>query len=119
MGHAALDAVQLLAGMAKAGRHSQEVAATAEGIAAGWLLDAAGCAAPKWLALLVQELRRWCVIASSHSPFAGTGCIARAAPSRPRKPGAGRRRWIRRTGCCDFTSSFAPMCSADSAPSAR
>ncbi len=66
MGHAALDAVVLLTGMAEAGRHPQEVAAQAEGIAAGWWLDAAGCATPERLALLVQELRRWCLISSSH-----------------------------------------------------
>ena len=66
MGHAALDAVQLLAEMAEAGRHPQEVAAYADRIAIGWYLDAAGCAAPERLALLVQELRRWCLVASSH-----------------------------------------------------
>jgi len=66
MGHASLDAVHLLAEMAEAGRHPQEVAEMAEGIAVGWYLDAAGCAAPERLALLVQELRRWCVVASSH-----------------------------------------------------
>lgn len=66
MGHAALDAVQLLAEMAEAGRHPQEVAAYADHIAIGWYLDAAGCAAPERLALLVQELRRWCLVASSH-----------------------------------------------------
>ncbi len=66
MGHAALDAVHLLVEMAEAGRHPQEVAATAEGIAVGWYLDAAGYAAPERLALLVQELRRWCAVASSH-----------------------------------------------------
>ena len=32
----------------------------------GWYLDAAGCAAPERLALLVQELRRWCLVAGSH-----------------------------------------------------
>lgn len=66
MGHAALDAVQLLAEMAEAGRHPQEVASYADRIAIGWYLDAAGCAAPERLALLVQELRRWCAVASSH-----------------------------------------------------
>ena len=66
MGHAALNAVQLLAEMAEAGRHPQEVAAYADRIAVGWYLDAAGCAAPERLALLVQELRRWCLVASAH-----------------------------------------------------
>ena len=66
MGHAALDAVQFLAEMAEAGRHPQEVAACADGIAIGWYLDAGGCAAPERLALLVQELRRWCRVASAH-----------------------------------------------------
>ena len=66
MGHAALDAVQLLAEMAKAGRHPQEVAAHADRIAISWYLEAGGCAAPERLALLVQELRRWCAVSSSH-----------------------------------------------------
>ncbi len=66
MGHAALDAVGLLAGMAEAGKHPQDVAATAQGIVVGWYIDAAGCAAPERLALLVQELRRWCAVASLH-----------------------------------------------------
>ena len=42
MGHAALNAVQLLAEMAEAGRHLQEVAAYADRIAVGCYLDAAG-----------------------------------------------------------------------------
>ncbi len=66
MGCLALDAVLLLEEMAAAGRHPQEVAAEAEGVVIGWWLDAAGCAAPERLALLVQELRRWCAVASSH-----------------------------------------------------
>jgi hypothetical protein len=66
MGYAALDAVQLLAEMAEAGRHPQEVAAHADRIAVGWYLEAGGCAAPERLALLVQELRRWCLVASGH-----------------------------------------------------
>ena len=66
MGHAALDAVQLLAEMAEAGRHPHEVAAYADQIAISWYLEGAGCAAPERLALLVQELRRWCRVASGH-----------------------------------------------------
>ena len=66
MGHVALDAVCRLERMAEAGRHPQEVAAAAEGIAAGWWLDTAGDAAPDRLVLLVQELRRWCAVASGH-----------------------------------------------------
>jgi hypothetical protein len=66
MGHVAFDAVCVLERMAEAGHHPQEVTATAEGIAVGWWLDAAGCAAPERLALLVQELRHWCAVASSH-----------------------------------------------------
>jgi len=66
MGHAAVDAVQLLTEMAEAGRHPQEVAAYADRIALDWYLDDAGCARPERLALLVQELRRWCAVASSH-----------------------------------------------------
>ena len=74
MGHIALDAVDLLARMAEAGRDPQEVAAAAEGIAVGWRLDAAaaaedgdeGAASPVRRVLMVQELRRWCAVASSH-----------------------------------------------------
>lgn len=66
MGHVALDAMRFLEVMAEAGRHPQEAAEAAESIAAGWWLDAAGDAAPERLVLLVQELRRWCAVASSH-----------------------------------------------------
>ncbi len=66
MGHAALDAVRLLAEMAEAGRHPQELAANADRIALGSNLDGARGAAPERRALLVQELQRWCLVASSH-----------------------------------------------------
>ncbi|HEY0421339.1 MAG TPA: hypothetical protein VGC80_17620 [Acetobacteraceae bacterium] len=55
-----LEAVDRLEEMAEAGRHPQEVAATATEIVAGWWLGAAGDAEPDRLVLLVQELRRWC-----------------------------------------------------------
>lgn len=89
MGHAALDAVQLLATMAEAGRHPQEVAATAEGIAAGWWLDAAGTAAPERLALLVQELRRWCAVASSQYALRWDGLCRAGRPEQAEEA----RRW--------------------------
>ncbi len=66
MGHAAFDAVCLLERMAETGQHPQAVVGTAEDIVLGWWFDAAGCAAPERLALLVQELRHWCAVASSH-----------------------------------------------------
>ncbi len=104
MGHATDDAVQFLASMAEAGRHPQEVTAYADRIAINWHLDAAGCARPERLALLVEELRRWCAVANSHYALRWWGCTALGAPNRQTRPGAGRRRWTRRTGRCGYTS---------------
>lgn len=98
MGHAALDAVVLLAGMAEAGQHPQDVVATAENIAVGRWLDAAGCAAPERLALLGQEVRRWCAVAISHHTPRWERLHRAGHPSRRRKPGAGQSHRIKHTG---------------------
>ena len=57
-----LDALCRLEALAEAGASPNEVAHDAELIAAGWWWDARGDAAPTRLVLLVQELRRWCVV---------------------------------------------------------
>ena len=60
------DALTRLEGMAAAGRLPGEVAYEAEAIAAGWWWNAHGDLTPDRLVLLVQELQRWCLIASGH-----------------------------------------------------
>ena len=65
MGHV-MDALARLEGMATAGSLPDDVAREAEVIAAGWWWNAQGDLTPDRLVLLVQELQRWCVIASSH-----------------------------------------------------
>ncbi len=64
MGHV-LDALCRLETLAEAGASPDEVAHDAAVIAAGWWWEARGDLAPDRLVLLVQELRRWCVVASS------------------------------------------------------
>ena len=56
-----LDALGRLEGMAVAGLPPDDVAREAELIAAGWWWDGRGDLGPE---RLVQELRRWCVVAS-------------------------------------------------------
>ena len=65
MGHV-MDALARLEGMATAGSLPDDVAREAEVIAAGWWWNAQGDLTPNRLVLLVQELQRWCLIASSH-----------------------------------------------------
>jgi hypothetical protein len=65
MGHV-MDALARLEGMAAAGSLPDDVARKAEVIAAGWWWNAHGDLTPDRLVLLVQELQRWCLIASSH-----------------------------------------------------
>ncbi len=65
MGHV-MDALARLEGMATAGSLPDDVAREAEVIAAGWWWNAQGDLTPDRLVLLVQELQRWCLIASSH-----------------------------------------------------
>ena len=65
MGHV-MDALARLDGMATAGSLPDDVAREAETIAAGWWWNAHGDLTPDRLVLLVQELQRWCLIASSH-----------------------------------------------------
>jgi hypothetical protein len=65
MGHV-MDAMARLEGMATAGSLPDDVAREAEVIAAGWWWNAQGDLTPDRLVLLVQELQRWCLIASSH-----------------------------------------------------
>ena len=65
MGHV-MDALARLEGMATAGSLPDDVAREAEVIAAGWRWNAQGDLTPDRLVLLVQELQRWCVVASSH-----------------------------------------------------
>ena len=65
MGHV-LDALCRLETLAEAGASPDEVAHDAAVIAAGWWWEARGDLAPDRLVLLVQELRRWCTVASSH-----------------------------------------------------
>jgi hypothetical protein len=72
VGHLPLDAVRLLEGMAEAGHHPQEVAA-----------------APERLALLVQELRRWCAVASSHYALRWDGLCRAGQPEHAEEA----RRW--------------------------
>ncbi len=64
MGHV-LDALCRLETLAEAGASADEVAHDAAVIAAGWWWNARGDLAPDRLVLLVQELRRWCAVASS------------------------------------------------------
>ena len=65
MGHV-MDALDRLEGMAAAGSLPGDVAHEAEVIAAGWWWNAHGDLTPDRLVLLVQELQRWCLVASSH-----------------------------------------------------
>ena len=65
MGHV-MDALARLEGIATAGSLPDDVAREAEVIAAGWWWNAQGDLTPDRLVLLVQELQRWCLIASSH-----------------------------------------------------
>ena len=65
MGHV-MDALARLEGMAAAGSLPDDVAHEAEVIAAGWWWNAQGDLTLDRLVLLVQELQRWCLIASSH-----------------------------------------------------
>lgn len=60
------DAQARLEGMAAAGSLPDDVAHEAEAIAAGWWWNAHGDLAPERLALLVQELQRWCAVAAGH-----------------------------------------------------
>ena len=55
-----------LEGMAERGAHPDDVALDAKRIAAGWWWNARGDLTPDRLALLVQEPRRWCAVASGH-----------------------------------------------------
>lgn len=59
------EAVHQLEGLARRGRHPDDVAARAGMIAAEWWFTR-GDPSPDTLVLLVQELRRWCAVASSH-----------------------------------------------------
>ena len=59
-----LDALMRLEDMAIAGLPPDAVAHEAELIAAGWWWDGRGDLGPDRLVPLVQELRRWCVVAS-------------------------------------------------------
>ena len=59
-----LDVLCRLETLAEAGASADEVAHDAAIIAAGWWWDARGDLAPDRLVLLVQELRRWCAVAS-------------------------------------------------------
>ncbi len=61
-----MDALARLESMATAGSLPDDVAREAEVIAAGWWWNAQGDLTPDRLVLLVQELQRWCLIASSH-----------------------------------------------------
>ena len=61
-----MDALARLDGMAAAGSLPGDVAREAETIAAGWWWNAHGDLTPDRLVLLVQELQRWCLVASSH-----------------------------------------------------
>ncbi len=63
MGHV-LDALCRLEALAEAGAPADAVAHDAELIAAGWWWDTRGDLGPDRLVLLVQELRRWCLVAS-------------------------------------------------------
>ena len=65
MGHV-MDVLARLEGMATAGSLPDDVAREAEVIAAGWWWNAQGDLTPDRLVLLVQELQRRCLIASSH-----------------------------------------------------
>ena len=65
MGHV-MDALTRLEYMTTAGSLPDDVAREAEIIAAGSWWNAQGDLTPDRLVLLVQELRRWCLIASSH-----------------------------------------------------
>ena len=58
-------ALSHLEALAERGTHPQDVAAEATRIAARWWLEAQGDVGPDRLVLLVQELRRWCRVASS------------------------------------------------------
>ena len=64
MGHV-LDALCRLESLAEEGASPDEVAHDAALIAAGWWWEARGDLASDRLVLLVQELRRWCALASS------------------------------------------------------
>ena len=64
MGHV-MDALARLEGMATAGSQPDDVAREAEAIATGWWWNAHGDLTPNRLVLLVQELQRCCLIASS------------------------------------------------------
>ena len=116
MGHAALDAVQLLAEMAEAGRHPQEVAAYADRIAVGWYLDAAG--SPRR-----SGWRSWCrncgggaggqlalrpalgSVAPGRTPRSGRGGGALGGSARPGAPGTASLRLIPAALC-----GTAPTC---------
>ena len=65
MGHV-MDALARLENMATAGSLADDVAHEAEAIAAGWWWNAHGDLTPARLVLLVQELQRWCLVASGH-----------------------------------------------------
>lgn len=60
------EAVRHLETLAQRGRHPEEVAVEARTIAADWWWTSRGGPSPDTLVLLVQELRRWCAVASSH-----------------------------------------------------
>lgn len=65
MGHVK-DALARLERVATAGSLPDDAAWEAEAIAAGWWWNAHGDLTPDRLVLLMQELQRWCLIASSH-----------------------------------------------------
>ena len=65
MGHV-MEALSRLDDMATADSLPGDVAHEAEVIAAGWWWNAQGDLTPDRLVVLVQELQRWCLIASSH-----------------------------------------------------